>query len=113
VELIGDAPVGGGEAGGVANPRSILGGDHREELRALLGDGVRFDEPMRRHTTLKLGGPADAFAAPRAAAEVGALARWCAARRLPLTVVGGGSNLLVRDGGVRGVVLGTGGLRGI
>src|SRR5688500_13856737 len=113
VELIGDAPVGTGETGGVANPRSILGGDHREALRAMLGDGIRFDEPMRRHTTLKIGGPADAFAEPRAAAEVGALARWCAAQRLPLTVVGGGSNLLVRDGGVRGVVLGTGRLRGI
>lgn len=114
LELIGDAPVGGDEAAPIAaNPRSILDGEHREALRALLGDGVRFDEPMRRHTTLKIGGPADAFAQPGAAAEVGALARWCAERRIPLTVVGGGSNLLVRDGGVRGVVLGTGRLRAI
>jgi len=113
LELIGDAPLGTGETGEVANPRSLLGEGHREALRALLGDGVRFDEPLRRHTTLKIGGPADAFAEPRAAAEVSALARWCAAQAIPLTVVGGGSNLLVRDGGVRGVVLGTGRLRAI
>src|SRR5689334_8423100 len=113
LELIGDAPLGTGETGEVANPRSLLGEGHREALRGLLGDGVRFDEPLRRHTTLKIGGPADAFAEPRAAAEVSALARWCAAQAIPLTVVGGGSNLLVRDGGVRGVVLGTGRLRAI
>ena len=115
VELIGDEPTGGGDDAPAAppNPRALLDDAARADLRALLGDGVRFDEPMRRHTTLKIGGPADAFAQPASAAEVGALARWCAARGLPLTVVGGGSNLLVRDGGVRGVVLGTGRLRAI
>lgn len=116
IELIGDEPAGGpGETATATppNPRSILDEAHRAALRALLGDGVRFDEPMRRHTTLKIGGPADAYAEPGAAAEVAALVRWCAAARLPLTVVGGGSNLLVRDGGVRGVVLGTGRLRAI
>jgi UDP-N-acetylmuramate dehydrogenase len=110
VELIGDEELGaGGDA--VANPRSILGATHHAALRALLGDGVRRDEPMRRHTTLKIGGPADAFAEPASVREVSALARWCASERVPLTVVGGGSNLLVRDGGIRGVVLGTGRLR--
>lgn len=115
IELIGDEPTGGppGEPAAPPNPRSILDDAHRAALRSLLGDGVRFDEPMRRHTTLKIGGPADAYAEPGAAAEVAALARWCAAARLPLTVVGGGSNLLVCDGGVRGVVLGTGRLRAI
>jgi UDP-N-acetylmuramate dehydrogenase len=113
VELVGDEELGTGvPAGAVANPRTILGEADREALRALLGDGVRFDEPMRRHTTLKIGGPADAYAEPATPTEVGALARWCAGR-VPITVVGGGSNLIVRDGGVRGVVLGTGRLRGI
>jgi UDP-N-acetylmuramate dehydrogenase len=113
VELIGDEEVGGDGDAPVANPRSILTPAHRAALRELLGDAVRLDEPMRRHTTLKIGGPADAFAEPRAAADVAALARWCAAAGLPITVVGGGSNLIVRDGGVRGVVLGTGKLRGL
>jgi len=113
VELIGDEELGAGVAAAVANPRSILSAAHHEALRALLGDGVVRDEPMRRHTTLKIGGPADAFAEPASVREVSALARWCAAARVPLTVVGGGSNLLVRDGGIRGVVLGTGRLRGL
>jgi UDP-N-acetylmuramate dehydrogenase len=113
VELIGDEELGGDDAGAVSNPRSRLTPAHQAALRALLGDGVRLDEPMRRHTTLKIGGPADAFAQPGSVSQVIALARWCAAERVPITVVGGGSNLLVRDGGVRGVVLGTGRLRGL
>jgi len=50
---------------------------------------------------------------PATIAEVSALARWCAATRIALTVVGGGSNLIVRDAGVRGIVLNTGRLRGL
>ena len=113
VELIGDEELGDGEPGGVDNPASQLDDTARRALRVLLGDGVRFDEPMRRHTTLKIGGPADAYAQPASTGEVSALARWCAAAGVPITVVGGGSNLIVRDGGVRGVVLGTGRLRGL
>lgn len=113
VQLIGDDEVADDAPASVANPRSILTPEQRAHLSALLGDGVRFDEPMRRHTTLKIGGPADAYAQPATTEEVSALARWCTIAQLPLTVVGGGSNLLVRDGGVRGVVLGTGRLRGL
>src|SRR5512138_311733 len=112
VELIGDEELDeGGSA--VANPRSIVDEQRRAALRRLLGDGVRFDEPMRRHTTLKIGGPADAFAQPATIAQMSTLARWCADEKLPVTVVGGGSNLLVRDGGVRGIVVNTGRLRGL
>lgn len=115
VELIGDRELGdpGDDDSAPANPASRLDPAARRALRELLGDGVRFDEPMRRHTTLKIGGPADAFAQPASTREVCTLARWCAAAGQPITVVGGGSNLLVRDGGVRGVVLGTGRLRGL
>jgi UDP-N-acetylmuramate dehydrogenase len=113
VALVGDEELGQDELGAVANPRSVLAPAQRAALRELLGEGVRLDEPMRRHTTLKIGGPADAFAEPASVGETAALARWCAAERLPITVVGGGSNLIVRDGGVRGVVLGTGRLRGL
>lgn len=113
IKLIGDEELDDGAPVAVANPHSILDEPARAALRDMLGDGVRFDEPMRRHTTLKIGGPADVYAQPATAAEVSALARWCQTARLPLTVVGGGSNLLVRDGGVRGIVLGTGRLRGL
>ncbi|MCP4444030.1 MAG: UDP-N-acetylmuramate dehydrogenase [Myxococcales bacterium] len=68
---------------------------------------------MRRHTTLKIGGPADAYAEPRDSETVVALVRYCAAEGLPITTIGGGSNLLVRDGGIRGFVLATRALRNI
>jgi UDP-N-acetylmuramate dehydrogenase len=113
VELVGDEELGSDELGAIANPRSLLAPAQRAALRELAGAAVRLDEPMRRHTTLKIGGPADAFVEPASVHDTAALARWCAAERLPITVVGGGSNLLVRDGGVRGVVLGTGRLRGL
>ncbi|HEX7839087.1 MAG TPA: UDP-N-acetylmuramate dehydrogenase [Kofleriaceae bacterium] len=113
VALIGDEEPDDGDTTAVANPCSVLGADARRALGELIGDGVRFDEPLGRHTTLKIGGPADAFAQPASVAEVARLARWCAAAGVPITVVGGGSNLLVRDGGVRGVVLGIRRLRGL
>lgn len=125
VELVGDEELGGDDLVAVANPASLLTPAQRAALREVIADragdgggdraagGVRFDEPMRRHTTLKIGGPADAFVEPASVRATAALARWCAAEGLPITVVGGGSNLLVRDGGVRGVVLGTGRLRGL
>jgi UDP-N-acetylmuramate dehydrogenase len=96
-----------------ANPRSCLSLADRAALSELLGSEVRFDEPMRRHCTLKIGGPADALAAPASVARLTELLRWATARQLPITVVGGGSNLLVRDGGVRGVVLSSHNLRNI
>jgi len=93
------------------NARSILSAADRDELCAIAGERVRFDEPMRRHTTLKMGGPADALAQPGSIDELAKICRWAAARGVGVTVVGGGSNLLVRDGGVRGLVLGTRNLR--
>ncbi|MCB9559366.1 MAG: UDP-N-acetylmuramate dehydrogenase [Kofleriaceae bacterium] len=68
---------------------------------------------MRRHTTLKIGGPADALAEPASVEATRALAALCVARGLAMTPIGAGSNLLVRDGGVRGVVIGTRALRGL
>ena len=110
--LIGDEVV-DGDGPAEANPRSILDDAARAALRDLLGDDLRLDEPMRRHTTAKMGGPADAFARPSTVDRLIELVRWCAAGGVPITVVGGGSNLLVRDAGVRGVVLNTGRLRRI
>ncbi|MCY1060462.1 UDP-N-acetylmuramate dehydrogenase [Nannocystis sp. SCPEA4] len=66
---------------------------------------LRLDEPMARHTTLRLGGPADLWARPTDARALQALLTACHARGVPVTFVGGGSNLLVRDGGIRGVVI--------
>lgn len=84
---------------------------NRDALRAALRGRVAFDEPMSRHTSLRVGGPADALAWPCDVDDVRALCAWCAHEHVPLVAIGAGSNLLVRDGGVRGVVLATGDLR--
>src|SRR5262245_14517010 len=54
VELIGDEELGDGETAAVENSRSCLDATARRALRERLGDGIRFDEPMRRHTTVKI-----------------------------------------------------------
>lgn len=115
LELVGDEiEAREAEAGGApaSNPRSRLDEAARAAIREIVPE-VRFDEPMRRHTTLKIGGPADALAEPSRVESLIALVQWCAARGIPVTPVGAGSNLLVRDGGVRGVVLATRHLRGL
>ena len=65
---------------------------------------VRRDEPMSKHTSWHVGGPADVFFTPRDREDLSAFLRALPADA-PLTWVGLGSNLLVRDGGIRGVVI--------
>jgi len=67
---------------------------------------VREHEPMSAHTSWRIGGPADVFFMPRDVEDLAAFLRALPAD-VPLTWVGLGSNLLVRDGGIRGVVIGT------
>lgn len=69
---------------------------------------LRLDEPMSRHTTLRLGGPADLWARPADVPSLVALLERCHACSVPVCFVGGGTNLLVRDGGLRGVVINIG-----
>ena len=85
--------------------RSLLGEADREALRAIFGDRVRFDEPLAAYTSWKIGGPADAFVTAATQAELANLMRLCLRRKLPWWVVGGGSNVLVGDGGMRGIVI--------
>jgi len=64
-----------------------------------------LNEPMARHTSLKVGGPADIFAIPLDSDDLQNLVRQLAAADLPWIVVGKGHNLLVKDGGIRGAVI--------
>jgi UDP-N-acetylmuramate dehydrogenase len=66
---------------------------------------VKWNEPLAPHTFLKVGGPAEALVQPRTVAELCAVVRRVMERGLPLRLLGGGCNILVRDEGVRGVVL--------
>jgi UDP-N-acetylmuramate dehydrogenase len=68
-------------------------------------DYVKANEPLAPYTYLKLGGPAELLAQPRSREELSAVVKHCTQQRLPLRVLGAGCNVLVRDEGVRGVVL--------
>ena len=93
--------------------RMPLSSADREALAAALaGEGeLRFDEPMARHTTLRIGGPVDAWIAPSSIAAVQRVRSYCTTAGLPCRALGAGSNLLVLDGGLRGVVLASAQLR--
>lgn len=66
---------------------------------------VRVSEPLAKRTTLRVGGPADLYVEPATEDDLAAVLRFCAGREMPLFLLGRGSNLLVRDGGFRGVVI--------
>ncbi|HEX8960414.1 MAG TPA: UDP-N-acetylmuramate dehydrogenase [Geobacteraceae bacterium] len=81
----------------------------RKGLAALARERIRgellVDEPLSLHTSLKVGGPADLFVAPADLADLRGLLRFLADHGAPYLVIGGGYNLLVRDGGFRGVAV--------
>jgi UDP-N-acetylmuramate--L-alanine ligase/UDP-N-acetylenolpyruvoylglucosamine reductase len=66
---------------------------------------LRKNEPMARRTTLRVGGPADFFVEPSSEDDLAQVLRFCSEENLPFMILGRGSNLLVKDGGVRGVVI--------
>ena len=68
------------------------------------GEGVvKWYEPMNKHTTIRIGGPAQVWFEPESEEALGRVVQWCGKERVPLRGGGGGSNLLVRDGGIGGV----------
>ncbi|MBM6867209.1 UDP-N-acetylmuramate dehydrogenase [Collinsella tanakaei] len=68
-------------------------------------DNVALFEPMSAHTTFKIGGPADVVVTPTSTTDAAAVLDTCARAGVPVTVVGNGSDLLVGDRGIRGVVV--------
>lgn len=78
--------------------------DRLKEVLSEPGASLRLYEPMRRHTTLKVGGPAQFWVEPGTVEGLARLVKHCCDEGIPLRLVGRGSNLLVRDGGIPGVV---------
>lgn len=74
------------------------------KIRELVSS-VAFNEPMRHHTSLRVGGPADALVEPDSLDELCAVVKFAHDEGVPLTVIGRGTNLLVKDGGIRGIVM--------
>ncbi len=77
-----------------------------DELKTILVEGtLLLDEPMMRHTTFQIGGPADYFVMPKTINEVAQVVRLTKQYGVELTIFGNGSNVLVLDGGIDGLVL--------
>ena len=77
-----------------------------EALEQIAGRGaVLTDEPMRLHTTFRIGGPADYFVTVHSAEEIRDTLKLCRAQEIPCFLMGNGSNLLVSDDGFRGTVI--------
>lgn len=75
-----------------------------EKARAILGERLHMDVPMSQCTTFKIGGPAEIFAEPQTKDALVSLFRLCKEYSIPFTIIGAGSNLLVSDSGIAGVV---------
>ena len=97
-------------AGNVHEAGTRLAADLKviEEMQGLMPAGEidgKLYEPMNRHTTLLVGGPAQYWMEPHSFYGFAFLVDYCRERGIPVRVVGRGSNLLVRDGGIRGAVI--------
>ncbi len=85
----------------------MLTEQNKEALKSIAED-VRFDEPMKLHTTFRIGGNADAYINAGSPEEIIAVKKYCAENNIPYMFVGNGSNILVRDEGIRGAVISIG-----
>jgi len=77
----------------------------QKQLGALLRGELRLEEPLKKHTTIQIGGPADAFVYPADLEDLRQVLTFAQAKHVPWMILGWGSNVLVRDGGIRGIVL--------
>ncbi|MCK4597936.1 FAD-binding protein, partial [bacterium] len=73
--------------------------EFRSELLRLVKGEILVDEPLNRHTSFAIGGPADFFVRPKTEQEMVAVLNLARTHGLPLMVIGRGTNLLVEDGG--------------
>jgi UDP-N-acetylmuramate dehydrogenase len=71
----------------------------------LTAENILIDEPMKNHTSFKVGGSADALVTPESYEEVVNVIKLCNENKVPYYILGKGSNLIVRDGGFRGIII--------
>jgi len=77
---------------------------HASTLHRLF-PSAKFDEPLKRYTAWKIGGPADALLEPRSVDQLIEATEKATEHGVPVTILGGGTNVLVRDGGIRGLTI--------
>ncbi len=79
--------------------------DFRKEVQDLIGGKVLFDAPMKRYTSMKVGGPADVLIYPEDVEQLKTVVLHARRKRIPLFILGNGTNLVVGDRGIRGWVV--------
>ena len=79
--------------------------DTKKWLLHRFGESVKWDEPMAQHTSLGVGGPAEAYLTPETLMDLKAVVRFSQENRIPSMIIGGGTNLLVKDKGLSGLVI--------
>ncbi len=82
-----------------------LDSDSIKWLESRFKHNVKFGEPMSRHTSLRVGGPAEAFATPENVEDLETLVKWSWDRGLSYLIIGKGTNLLVKDNGIHGIAI--------
>jgi UDP-N-acetylmuramate dehydrogenase len=79
--------------------------DYREEAKGLIKGRILFDTPMRQFTSIRVGGPADCLLFPKDLVELKKVVRYARRKGIPILILGRGTNLIVRDKGIRGWVI--------
>jgi UDP-N-acetylmuramate dehydrogenase len=79
--------------------------DYKKEAQGLIEGRVFINAPMRKYTSIKVGGPADGLFFPKNIAELKKLVRFATKKNIPFLILGRGTNLVVRDNGIRGWVI--------
>ncbi len=88
-----------------------LGGKNKDldktvkELKKIIRGRVSSGEPLKKHTSFKIGGPADIWAEPKDARDLGRLLIYAKKNKIPTFIIGNGSNLLAADSGFRGIII--------
>ena len=82
-----------------------LDSDSIKWLKSRFKHNVKFGEPMFRHTSLRVGGPAEAFVTPKNVEDLKMLVKWSWDRGLSFLIIGKGTNLLVKDNGIHGIAI--------
>jgi UDP-N-acetylmuramate dehydrogenase len=91
----------------------MTGQAFRDKLKEMVEGEVLFDEPLDRHTSIRVGGRADALVFPGSGEALRRVIAHCRSCNRPYTPVGNWTNLIVRDGGYRGVIISMQGLRSL
>jgi len=79
--------------------------DYKKMASGLIKGRVLFDAPMRQFTSIKVGGPADSLLFPKDVVELRKVVRYAKRKEIPILILGKGTNLVVRDKGIRGWVI--------